>query len=90
MNNRVQITTYLNTEESIEEWAIVKAHLAEDATDAAVLRELIHNKAVDIQHGRTRRQTAERAAQGIQEIRDILEKHGKILDAIVDHWIGEL
>lgn len=67
---RMQLTTYLSTDEQVTEWEIVKNHFGQVSGDAAILRELIRNKAMDIQHGKTRRQSIERIEDDIHGVKD--------------------
>ena len=61
----MQLTTYLSTDEQVEEWNTVKAYFA-DMKDAAILRELIRGKALDIGKGATKRQTMERILEMVE------------------------
>lgn len=73
--SRTQLTTYLATDEQVEDWMLVKSHLDDGGKDAQVLRELIRNKANDIRHGLTRR-------QGIEAIRAEQARHSQLLALI--------
>jgi hypothetical protein len=65
---QVQLTTYLSTDEQIQDWNTVKAHF-DDMKDAAVLRELIRGKAIDIGRGSTKRQAIDEIRQDVKELR---------------------
>lgn len=63
-----QLTTYLSTDEQIEEWNTVKAHFG-DMKDAAILRELIRGKAIDVGRGATKRQAIDEIRQEVRDLR---------------------
>ena len=75
--SRTQLSTYLATSEQLEDWELVKSHLADGGKDAQVLRELIRNKATDIRHGSTRR-------QGIDAIKSEQARHSQLLALICE------
>ena len=79
---RVQLTTYLSTDEQLAEWDVVKSHFGDSAGDAAVLRELIHNKAMDIRHGKTRRQSIDRIEEDIRGLKDEQARQREMLEEI--------
>lgn len=65
--NRVQLSTYISSEEDHAQWAAVKEHYGEG--DSAVLRQLIREKYLDIQGGNTKRQILPRILDELMQLR---------------------
>lgn len=80
---RVQLTTYLSTDEQIADWETVKNHF-DGVPDAAVLRELIRGKAIDIGRGATKRQAIEDIRQEVKDLRTDVDAIKIILGLICE------
>lgn len=78
---RVQLTTYLSSDEQVTDWETVKKHF-EGVPDAAVLRELIRSKAIDIGRGATKRQAIDEIRQEVKDLRGDLDSMRSDLDSM--------
>lgn len=65
--NRIQVSTYISSEEDHEQWAAVKEHYGEG--DSAILRQLIREKYQDINGGNTKRQILPRILDELLQLR---------------------
>lgn len=73
MAQQVQLTTYLSSPEQYEEWQLVKEYYGKEMKDAAILRELIRGKAMDIGKGATKRQAIEEIRQEVTQVRQEID-----------------
>ena len=80
---RVQLTTYLSSDEQVTDWETVKKHF-EGVPDAAVLRELIRSKAIDIGRGATKRQAIDEIRQEVKDLRNDVDSIKVILGLICE------
>lgn len=80
---RVQLTTYLSSDEQVTDWETVKKHF-EGVPDAAVLRELIRGKSIDIGRGATKRQAIDEIRQEVKDLRGDVDSIKEILGLICE------
>ena len=81
--SRTQVSTYF-TDDQLDDWLTVKEHYGEASTDAAVLRQMVHEKAIEIRTGNTRRDSLRRIELELNELRKEQEWQRTLLMKIAD------